>query len=79
MTQPVHIVENAALALHQSARAQLVLKLLDSLDQRPGAAPAAVEAAWIAEANRRYEAYLRGEEESISAEQLFADFEAEDR
>jgi hypothetical protein len=55
-----------------------VLKLLDSIEQRAPADPAKVESAWLQEADRRYQVYLRGEEEAILAEQVFAELRAED-
>ena len=66
-------VESQALSLQAQARTHLVLKLLDSIDPRPQEAGSEVQAAWIAEADRRFNAYLRGAEEAIPAEQVFAD------
>jgi len=71
-------IESQALSLPQPQRTGLVLKLLDSIEQRPPADPAKVESAWLMEADRRYQAYVRGEDEAISAEQAFAELRAED-
>lgn len=77
MAQPTYNVEAAVLALPRDARVHLVLKLLDSIEQRPLTDPTRFERAWLEEANRRYEAYVRGEEEAIPAEQVFAELRAE--
>lgn len=66
-------LEQEALLLPKEDRAQLVLHLLDSMDERPGVASPDIEHAWVEEANRRYQAYLCGEEEAIPAEQVFAE------
>ena len=77
MAQPTYNVEAAVLALPRDTRIQLVLKLLDSIEERPLADLAGFERAWLEEANRRYEAYVRGEEEAIPAEQVFTELRAE--
>lgn len=79
MTSQVRTLESQVLALPEQQRAGLVLKLLDSIEHRSDAEPAAVQAAWIKEANGRYQAYLRGEDEAISAEQALDELRAEDR
>jgi hypothetical protein len=56
----------------------LATRLLDSLDDRAGNDPRFVERAWLEEANRRYQAYLRGDEQAIPAQQLFEELKAED-
>jgi putative addiction module component (TIGR02574 family) len=71
-------VEQEALSLSRRDKARLVLHLLDSMDERPGFASPDIERAWIAEANRRYQAYLRGEEKAIPAEQVFAELREDD-
>jgi putative addiction module component (TIGR02574 family) len=73
MARPAIIVESEALALSRADRTHLISRLLDSLDERPGDAPAQVEKAWIEEAVRRYEAYVRGDEPVIPAEEVFSD------
>lgn len=78
MAHPKHSVESEALSLPLDRRASLVLKLLDSIQNRPTADPGAVERAWVEEANRRYQAYIRGEEDAIPADQAFAELRAED-
>jgi len=79
MAHQSHSIESEALSLPEDRRARLVLKLLESIDRRPSENPKGVERAWLEEANRRYEAYLRGEEEALSAEQVFAELRADDR
>jgi hypothetical protein len=78
MVAPVHSIEAEALALPSQQRTGLVLKLLDSIERRPARAPEAVEREWLLEADRRYRAYVRGEDEAIPAEQAFAELSAED-
>lgn len=79
MTSHARTLESQVLALPAQQRTGLVLKLLDSIEHRSDAEPVAVQAAWLQEADRRYQAYLRGEEEALSAEQAFAELRAEDR
>lgn len=79
MAISAEIVETEALSLPREDRARLVLHLLESIEERPSSDPQHVEQAWLDEANRRYQAYLRGEEQSIPAEDLFTDLQAEDR
>lgn len=73
MSMPAKAVESEALHLSRQERSQLAVRLLDSLDERPTGDPAVVEKLWIAEAVRRYEAYVRGEEAAIPAEQVFVE------
>jgi Putative addiction module component len=79
MATPANGIEAQALALPAQQRTGLLLKLLDSIDLRPTRNPAAVEREWLLEADRRYRAYVRGEDEAIPAEQAFAELRAEDR
>lgn len=72
-------VETEALSLPREDRARLVMHLLESIEERPDSDPSQVEQAWLAEANRRYKAYLRGEEQAIPAEDVFTDLRADDR
>lgn len=55
--------------LTSNERAEVARTLIDSLDAE---SDADVEQLWIAEAQRRYEAYLRGETASSPAEEVFA-------
>lgn len=73
MSLSAKVVESEALDLSRQERSRLIVRLLDSLDERPEGDPAAIEKAWLQEAVRRYEAYVRGEEAAISAKQLFAE------
>lgn len=65
-------LETDALALPKDDRLRLALHLLESVDDRAVADPKAVEQAWLAEAERRYLAYQRGDDPAIPAEQVFA-------
>ena len=71
-------VESEALALSFEERKRLALHLLESIELRPISDPKKVEAAWVAESQRRYEAYLRGEVRAIPSEDVFADIREED-
>lgn len=55
------------------------MHLLESIDERPDTDPRQMEQAWLNEANRRYQAYLRGEEQAILAEDAFSDLRKDDR
>lgn len=75
MAQALQSVRENALSLSTSERAALVLELLDSMDiVAPGESPAEIERVWLAESDRRYQAYLAGEESAVSAEDVFADY-----
>jgi putative addiction module component (TIGR02574 family) len=79
MTNPAEHVETVALSLAREARIRLAIRLLDSIEARPLEDPAKFDHAWIEEANRRYEAYVRGDDIAIPAEQVFAELRADDR
>lgn len=79
MTASTKAIELEALSLPREDRARLVMHLLDSIEERSESDPRQVEQAWLVEANRRYEAYLRGEEQAIPAEEVFSDLRKEDR
>jgi putative addiction module component (TIGR02574 family) len=68
----------AALALPKAQRAQLAAELLESIEDVPGADcdQEAVDAAWAVEAERRYQAYKRGEMGSISVEEFLGRIKA---
>lgn len=70
-------IKNEALMLSRVDRSRLVVNLLQSIDER--SCSESNETAWIAEADRRYRAYLAGEERAISAEEVFQELRAEDR
>jgi putative addiction module component (TIGR02574 family) len=78
MSTSAEAVEKKALSLPREDRTRLVMHLLESIEERPHADPRQVERAWLAEANRRYQAYLRGEEQSIPAEDVFSELRADD-
>jgi len=78
MAAPAEVIEKKALSLPREDKTRLIMHLLESIDERPGAEPRQVEDAWLTEANRRYQAYLRGEELAIPAEDVFSDLRADD-
>jgi len=67
MTNKVNFVINQALELASTERADIVGKLLISLDSLDPF----IDAIWAKEADARIEAYERGELETISAEEVF--------
>ncbi|MEX1196383.1 MAG: addiction module protein [Pseudohongiellaceae bacterium] len=71
-------IESEALSLPREERVRLAMHLLESIEARPGMDPQQVELAWVAEANRRYLAYLHGDEQSIPADEVFAELRADD-
>jgi hypothetical protein len=79
MAAPVKAIESAALSLPREDRTRLAVHLLESIEDRPDADPKLVERAWLAEASRRYQAFLRGEEIAIPAEKVFSELQADDR
>lgn len=78
MTTAAEAIETEALSLPREDRERLVLHLLESIEERPDADPGQVEHAWLTEANRRYKAYLRGDEQAIPAEEVFSNLRTDD-
>lgn len=78
MTTTAQHIESQALSLPREERTRLAIHLLDSIEERPSTDPRQSELAWIAEANRRYQAYLDGEEQTILADEMFANLRAQD-
>lgn len=70
MADPVTDLANRARSLGPEDRVRLVELLLDSLHDEP---VVEVEAAWEEEIRRRVDAFERGEVETYSAEEVFAD------
>lgn len=70
MADPVADLVERAKSLEPEDRVRLVELLLDSLHDEP---IAAVEAAWEQEIRRRVDAFERGEVETFSAEDVFAE------
>jgi putative addiction module component (TIGR02574 family) len=66
-----------ALALPLDERANVAAELLASLDEASGEDPAAVEAAWAAEIERRARRVMSGESRGIPWEDVRARAEAE--
>jgi len=79
MTTSAEVIETEALSLPIEDRTRLVVHLLESIEERPDVDPRQVEHAWLTEANRRYQAYLRGEEQAIPAEDVLSDLRTDDR
>ena len=67
MAASANTILNQALKLSSSERAEVVEKLISSLD----APDATIDSIWAKEADSRVEAFERGEIESISAEKVF--------
>jgi len=67
MIDKVNSVINQALELTFADRADIVEKLLISLDNPDPS----IDAVWAKEADARIEAYERGELETVSAEEVF--------
>ena len=74
MGLPAQRIESEALELPKAERLRLALRLLESVEELEPADPAEVERFWVREADRRYQAYLRGEELAIPAEEVFREF-----
>lgn len=67
MTHTANTILNQALELSPLERADVVEKLLFSLDSPDSN----IDTIWAKEANSRIEAYERGEVEAVSAEEVF--------
>ena len=63
-------LEHKALSLSRQERAFLADRLLSSLD---GDVLNDVDAAWIAEAEHRYNEYKQGERQGVAAQDVFAE------
>lgn len=68
MTQHVQKIEAEAVQLSKKERAELVRRLIASLDQ---GLDVDAEQVWLDEAERRLSSYLRGDSSSIPAEEVF--------
>ncbi len=69
MSAVLEKVENEALSLSRQERAFLADRLLSSLD---GDVLSDVDAAWIVEAEHRYQEYKEGKRQGIAAQDVFA-------
>lgn len=69
MTAILDTIEREALGLPAEARAFLADRLLSSLG---GESMTEVDAAWVAEAERRYAEYKAGTRKPVSASEVFA-------
>lgn len=79
MTITAEVIETEALSLPREERTRLAIHLLGSIDERPDADPNQVERDWLKEASRRYQAYQRGEEAVIPADEVFSELREDDR
>ena len=79
MGLPLKQVEAEALELPPQERAQLVRRLIASLDEEAGVDPDAVERAWGEEIARRMAELEAGTAELIPAEEVFAELRARNR
>ncbi len=70
MTVLLEKLQRDALSLPAEERAFLADRLLSSLD---GEVLSDVDAAWVAEAERRYQEYKKGDREAIPATSVFDD------
>lgn len=70
MSELLKKIENEALALSHQERAFLADRLLSSLGED---ALAEIDAAWVAEAQRRYGEYKAGQRTGIDAQEVFAE------
>lgn len=77
MQRAASIIESEALTLPLAERAELVTRLLKSLDVRDAGGAKDIEAAWIAEASRRYEALASGADAGLTHEEVFGELRAE--
>ena len=63
-------VAKAALELPEDERVDLIVRLLDSVDEPGEIDEAEIDAAWGREADRRYQAYKRGETKGVPIEDV---------
>jgi len=68
MNRTLAEIEQEILRLKPEEKAALALAIIDNLDTE---ADSDVEQLWLAEAQRRYEAYLSGEYKAIPAKDVF--------
>lgn len=79
MGLPLKQLEAEALELPPHERAQLIRRLIASLDEDSGEDPAAVEHAWEEEIRRRLAEVESGTAELIPAEDVFAELRSRTR
>ena len=72
MAITIEQIEHDLLKLSKQKRAFLADRLLSSLD---GEVLSEVDAAWVAEAEHRFEEYKSGKRQVVSAEDVFTDAE----
>lgn len=77
VTREASEILDAALALTRAERVELAAILTDSVGD--GASPEQIQAAWLAEAKRRLEAYERGELEAIEYDDMMRRLRTKDR
>jgi putative addiction module component (TIGR02574 family) len=71
MTKSTELIESQLMALPYIERAELVSRVLASLEVRDLSVPAHVEKAWLEEASRRYDALKRGDDSGLSHDEVF--------
>lgn len=76
MAPDVAEVERALLALAPEDRAAVIERGLLSLDDADEADQAEIDAAWIAEIDRRVDEYVRGDTKLVDADEHFAQLRA---
>ena len=77
VTREADEILDAALALPRDERAELAAILTDSIGGE--SSPEDVQAAWLAEAKRRFAAYERGETQALDFEETMSELIAKDR
>jgi putative addiction module component (TIGR02574 family) len=77
MTNEAKNLEGEALKLPPNDRAWLAERLLSSLDAPPTYSAEEIEAAWLEESSRRFEAYRSGKMGGQPAQEAIADLLAE--
>lgn len=70
MTKTLTEIEREALALPDQDRARLAQRLIETLD---AGKDEDVEAIWLSEAERRYEAYRKGTIKAATVDEAFAE------
>jgi len=76
MAPNVAEVERALLALAPEERAAVIERGLLSLDEVDNADQTEIEAAWLAEVNRRVDEYVSGDTKLVDADEHFAQLRA---
>lgn len=70
MSDKLKNVMEVALTLSREERGEAIALLLDSLESNGDVDQASIDAATVAESDRRYQAYKRGEMKSVPVEEI---------